>query len=147
MRTSATVLTPRAGRADRRLTSLGEARARRKTGLSGRSGPPRCRSPGSPRAVALRAPRNRESQMNVRAMVRPGLAAVAVTAAVLAVPASAKVTPSNVGSASVYGLDKNFTLVGHTDLAQRGMNSPIAVAGKCVYVGDRYYSGVSGTPD
>jgi len=82
--------------------------------------------------------------MKVREMLRPGLAAVAVTAAVLAVPASAKGTPSNVGSASVYGLDKNFSLVGHTDLSQRGMNSPIAVAGKCVYVGDRYYSGASG---
>jgi hypothetical protein len=46
-----------------------------------------------------------------------------------------------VGAASVYGLDHNFRLVGHTDLAQRGMNSPIAVAGRCVYVGDRYYSG------
>jgi hypothetical protein len=55
-------------------------------------------------------------------------------------PAGAS-TPSNVGAASVYGLSKNFKLVGHTDLARRGMNSPIAVAGKCVYLGDRYYSG------
>ena len=54
-------------------------------------------------------------------------------------PAGAS-TPSNVGAASVYGLTKNFRLVGHTDLSQRGMNSPIAVAGRCVYVGDRYYS-------
>ena len=40
--------------------------------------------------------------------------------------------------ASKYGLSKNFTLVGHTNLVKRGTNSPIAVAGKCVYVGDRY---------
>ena len=69
--------------------------------------------------------------------------ACALTAAAIAtalVPASASSSPSPVGAASVYGLDHNFTLVGHTDLARRGMNSPIAVAGKCVYVGDRYYS-------
>src|SRR4051812_50012272 len=66
-----------------------------------------------------------------------------LTAAAIAtalVPAAAAPSPSPVGAASVYGLDHNFTVVGHTDLAQRGMNSPIAVAGKCVYVGDRYYS-------
>jgi hypothetical protein len=84
--------------------------------------------------------------MNVREMLRPALAAVAVTAAVIAVPASAKGTPSNVGTASAYGLDKNFDLVGHTDLGQRGMNSPIAVAGRCVYVGDRVYSDSADTP-
>ena len=69
--------------------------------------------------------------------------ACALTAAAIAtalVPASAASSPSPVGAASVYGLDHNFSLVGHTDLARRGMNSPIAVAGKCVYVGDRYYS-------
>src|SRR4051812_23177261 len=66
-----------------------------------------------------------------------------LTAAAIAtalVPAAAAPSPSPVGAASVYGLDHNFTVVGHTDLAQRGMNSPIAVADKCVYVGDRYYS-------
>jgi hypothetical protein len=78
--------------------------------------------------------------MRLRRMLRPAVAATALTAAVVAVPASAGPSHSNVGSASVYGLDKNFTLVGHTDLAKRGMNSPIAVAGRCVYVGDRYYS-------
>jgi len=66
-----------------------------------------------------------------------GLSAVAAAV----VPAVAAATPSAVGAASVYGLDRNFSVVGHTDLAQRGMNSPIAVAGNCVYVGDRYYSG------
>src|SRR4051794_8779205 len=69
--------------------------------------------------------------------------ACALTAAAIAtalVPASASSHPSPVGAASVYGLDHNFALVGHTDLAKRGMNSPIAVAGNCVYVGDRYYS-------
>ena len=50
------------------------------------------------------------------------------------------------GAASVYGLDHNFRLVGHTDLARRGMNSPIAVAGRCVYVGDRYYSSTADEP-
>ena len=38
---------------------------------------------------------------------------------------------------SRYGTAKNFQLVGHTNLGKRGMNSPIAVAGSCVYVGDR----------
>jgi hypothetical protein len=37
-----------------------------------------------------------------------------------------------------YGTAKGFTLVGHTNLGRRGTNSPIAVAGPCVYVGDRY---------
>ncbi|MDQ1710687.1 MAG: hypothetical protein QOE45_137 [Frankiaceae bacterium] len=39
---------------------------------------------------------------------------------------------------SKYGTAKGFTLVGHTNLGKRGTNSPIAVAGTCVYVGDRY---------
>jgi len=72
------------------------------------------------------------------------LAAVAVATAL--VPASAASHPSSVGAASVYGLDHDFTLVGHTDLGERGMNSPIAVAGKCVYVGDRYYSSSASEP-
>src|SRR4051812_49515454 len=69
--------------------------------------------------------------------------ACALTAAAIAtalVPASAASSPAPVGAASVYGLDHNFSLVGHTDLAQRGMNSPIAVAGQCVYVRDPHYS-------
>jgi hypothetical protein len=69
-----------------------------------------------------------------------GLAANLAAAMVAAITPAGAATPSNVGAASVYGLTKNFKLVGHTDLAQRGMNSPIAVAGKCVYLGDRYYS-------
>ncbi|MDQ1697870.1 MAG: hypothetical protein QOJ03_3223 [Frankiaceae bacterium] len=84
--------------------------------------------------------------MKLRHILRPGLVVTAVAAAVVAVPAVAKTPPSNIGSASVYGLDRNFTLVGHTDLQQRGMNSPIAVAGKCVYVGDRYYSNSADEP-
>src|SRR4051812_23477321 len=84
--------------------------------------------------------------MRFPAALRPAVTALAVGAAVLSVPATAKPLPSNVGSASVYGLDKNFPLVGHTDLQQRGMNSPIAVAGKCVYVGDRYYSSSADEP-
>jgi hypothetical protein len=65
-------------------------------------------------------------------------AVAAVAAAVI--PATAASTPSNVGTASTYGLAKNFTQIGYADLGKRGMNSPLAVAGKCVYVGDRYYS-------
>jgi hypothetical protein len=71
---------------------------------------------------------------------RPVLVTLALVAAIVAVPASARGAHSNVGAASVYGLDHNFRLVGHTDLSKRGMNSPVAVAGRCVYVGDRYYS-------
>jgi hypothetical protein len=78
--------------------------------------------------------------------VRPLLAVIAAVAAVIAVPAGADGGPSNVGSASVYGLDKHFDVVGHDDLGQRGMNSPLAVAGKCVYVGDRYYSSSASEP-
>jgi len=77
------------------------------------------------------------------ALPRRALIATVATAAAVAsalVPAVAAGPNSPIGAASVYGLDHNFTLVGHTDLAKRGMNSPIAVAGKCVYVGDRYYS-------
>ena len=44
-----------------------------------------------------------------------------------------------IGSASTPGLTKGFTLVGYADLQRRGMNSPLAVAGKCAYVGDRTY--------
>jgi hypothetical protein len=40
--------------------------------------------------------------------------------------------------ASRYGTAKGFALVGHTNLGRRGTNSPIGVAGTCVYVGDRY---------
>lgn len=73
-------------------------------------------------------------------IVAAGLAANLAAAVVAAIAPAGASTPSNVGAASVYGLTKNFRLVGHTDLSQRGMNSPIAVAGRCVYVGDRYYS-------
>ncbi|HET6816306.1 MAG TPA: hypothetical protein VFH66_03660 [Mycobacteriales bacterium] len=78
--------------------------------------------------------------MRTRQALRPVLMATALVAAVVAAPASARSVPSNVGAASVYGLDHNFTVVGHADLAKRGMNSPVAVAGRCAYVGDRYYS-------
>jgi hypothetical protein len=73
-------------------------------------------------------------------LLAAGLVANLAAATVAAVVPAAAAGPSNVGSASVYGLTKGFRLVGHTDLAKRGMNSPIAVAGRCVYVGDRYYS-------
>ena len=51
----------------------------------------------------------------------------------LAAPSSAAPLPAP----SKYGTAKGFQLVGHTSLGNRGMNSPIAVAGSCVYVGDR----------
>ena len=59
----------------------------------------------------------------------------AVVAASLAVPAGAA---APLPAPTAYGTAKGFTLVGHTDLGKRGVNSPIAVAGRCVYVGDRY---------
>lgn len=62
---------------------------------------------------------------------------VAVALGLGVVPAGAA-TPSNVGSPTRYGLSKGFQLVGRTTLGDRGVNSPIAVAGQCVYVGDRY---------
>jgi len=61
-------------------------------------------------------------------------------ATALAVGASI-VVPSDAAApaplATRYGVAKSFQLVGHTTLGNRGMNSPIAVAGSCVYVGDR----------
>ncbi|MDX6216354.1 MAG: hypothetical protein QOG99_1938 [Frankiales bacterium] len=55
-------------------------------------------------------------------------------------PAHAGSAPTTtIGSASVPGTIKGFQLVGHTDLGGRGMNSPLAVAGRCAYVGDRSY--------
>src|SRR3954453_12939179 len=75
----------------------------------------------------------------LRRLFRPGPVVLGLVVAV-AIPASAGSPPSNVGVATVPGLSTNFDLVGHTDLQQRGMNSPIAVAGSCAYVGDRYYS-------
>lgn len=51
----------------------------------------------------------------------------------LAAPSNAAPLPAP----SKYGTAKNFQLVGSTTLGNRGMNSPIAVAGSCVYVGDR----------
>lgn len=63
----------------------------------------------------------------------------ALTGLVLSsVPAGAAPTPvTTVGSPSVPGTSKGFQQVGHTDLGNRGMNSPVAVAGRCAYVGDR----------
>jgi hypothetical protein len=57
-----------------------------------------------------------------------------LTAVSLALPAGAA-APAPLPSR--YGTAKNFQLVGYTSLGKRGMNSPIAVAGRCVYVGDR----------
>jgi hypothetical protein len=67
------------------------------------------------------------------------------TAVVAVLSAFAMISPpseaaSSVGTATRYGLTKGFQLVGHTDLGKRAMNSPLAVAGRCAYVGDRFYS-------
>lgn len=63
----------------------------------------------------------------------------AVTATAVAVCASLAVpsTAAPLTAPSAYGTAKSFQVVGHTTLGNRGMNSPIAVAGSCVYVGDR----------
>ncbi|HVF05381.1 MAG TPA: hypothetical protein VNA20_11125, partial [Frankiaceae bacterium] len=57
-----------------------------------------------------------------------------ITASTLSLPAGAG---APLPAPSKYGVAKNFKLVGYTSLGKRGMNSPIAVAGRCVYVGDR----------
>jgi len=84
--------------------------------------------------------------MRLTSLRRYGAFAVTAALAATLVPAAAGSQPSPVGAASVYGLDHDFRLVGHTDLGRRGMNSPIAVAGRCVYVGDRYYSASTTEP-
>ena len=82
-------------------------------------------------------------------MTRPSLLRLGLTAGftallLAAVPASAEApTPfTTVGSPSVPGTLKGFDLVGHNALGNRGMNSPLAVAGSCAYVGDRSYDQV-----
>jgi hypothetical protein len=72
--------------------------------------------------------------------LRLGLAAALSGLLVSGLPAGAAAGPTTtVGSPSIPGTSKGFTLVGHTDLGNRGMNSPIALAGRCAYVGDRNY--------
>lgn len=51
--------------------------------------------------------------------------------------AGAATPVTSVGTATKYGLTKGFQLLDHESFGGRGMNSPIAVAGPCVYVGDR----------
>jgi hypothetical protein len=73
-------------------------------------------------------------------LVRLGLTAGLAGLLAGGLPAGAAGTPQvTIGSPSVPGTVKNFQLVGHTDLGNRGMNSPIALAGKCAYLGDRSY--------
>ena len=74
-------------------------------------------------------------------MRRTPLLLLAAGLAFTGLPAGAAPTPvTTVGSASVPGTLRGFQLVGHTDLGNRGMNSPLAVAGHCAYVGDRSYA-------
>jgi hypothetical protein len=71
-------------------------------------------------------------------VARLGLTAALTGLLVSGLPAGAAGTPQvTIGSPSVPGTIKNFQVVGHTDLGNRGMNSPIALAGKCAYLGDR----------
>lgn len=63
------------------------------------------------------------------------LVTAAVTGA-LVLPAGA--APPAGPAASKYGTLKGFQLLGATSMGNRGTNSPVAVAGRCVYVGDRY---------
>jgi hypothetical protein len=74
-------------------------------------------------------------------VLRLGLAAALTGLLTGGLPAGAAGGPQvTVGSPSIPGTIKNFQVVGHTDLGNRGMNSPIAVAGTCAYLGDRSYA-------
>ena len=74
-------------------------------------------------------------------LLRLGLAASVAGLLTGGLPAGADTAPvTTVGSPSVPGTAKGFRLVGHTDLGGRAMNSPLAVAGRCAYVGDRSYA-------
>ena len=84
--------------------------------------------------------------MTRSSVLRLGLIAGFTALLVAAVPASAAPTPvTTVGSPSIPGTLKGFKLVGHNPLGNRGMNSPLAVAGSCAYVGDRGYDAVPRT--
>src|SRR5690348_12041420 len=79
--------------------------------------------------------------MKSSTVLRLGLTAALSGLLVSGLPAGAAGTPQvTVGSPSIPGTIKNFQVVGHTDLDNRGMNSPIALAGKCAYLGDRSYA-------
>src|ERR671921_1421067 len=79
--------------------------------------------------------------MKSSTVLRLGLTAALAGLFAGGLPAGAAGTAQvTVGSPSVPGTIKNFQLVGHTDLGNRGMNSPIALAGKCAYLGDRSYA-------
>lgn len=69
------------------------------------------------------------------------LAALPLATAGLIGQASAGSPQVSVGTPTRYGLAKNVELVGHESFGDRGNNSPIAVAGPCVYVGDRGSTG------
>ncbi|HVE63911.1 MAG TPA: hypothetical protein VNB94_08940 [Mycobacteriales bacterium] len=67
---------------------------------------------------------------------RTATLAALCAAGLLALPAGAAGPP--VPTKSTYGATKGFSLLGSTTLGDRGVNSPLAVAGRCAYVGDRY---------
>ena len=78
--------------------------------------------------------------MKSTTVVRLGLTAALTGLLAGGLPAGAASGPQvSIGSPSVPGTIKNFQVIGHTDLGNRGMNSPIALAGKCAYLGDRSY--------
>ena len=65
------------------------------------------------------------------------LVATLLAVSPLALNAKADTPVTSIGTPTAYGLSHNFQLLGHESFAASGMNSPIAVAGPCVYVGDR----------
>lgn len=79
--------------------------------------------------------------MKSSSLLRLGLAAAIAGLLAGGLPAGAAGTPQvTVGSPSVPGTIKSFQVVGRIDLGNRGMNSPLALAGKCAYLGDRSYA-------
>lgn len=77
-----------------------------------------------------------------RLLVRTAVTGVLAGLVLSGLPARAESVPTTtVGSASRPGTADGFALLGSTDLGGRGLNSPLAVAGDCAYVGDRDFTG------
>ncbi len=80
--------------------------------------------------------------MSRRLLVRTAVSAVLAGLVLTGLPAQAESAPTtSIGSVSTPGLSSNFTLLGSTSLDGRGLNSPLAVAGDCAYIGDRDFTG------
>ncbi|MCW2606994.1 MAG: hypothetical protein JWO60_1687 [Frankiales bacterium] len=77
-----------------------------------------------------------------RLLARTALTGVLAGLVLSGLPAQAESVPTvTVGSESRPGTADGFRLLGSTDLGGRGLNSPLAVAGDCAYVGDRDFTG------